>query len=332
MIVLVCAAPAAAAEKLVVSIWGGSWKEMAADIVAKRFTAETGAEVEFITGGTIDRLNKAKLSKDAPESDLTFTTSHVGWLYVTGGLFEPLDFTKIPNAANLVDAARVSPYHIGTWAYVYTIAYRTDLVKGITFGSWADLWKPEVKGLLAAPDFDPSHIIAVAAVLSGSDVAHWERGQEKLLALKSQFKAFYTNDANSQQLIASGETPVQIILSMNAHYMMKAGVPIKLVMPKEGAVLGLDTVAIMKGSSRVALAHKFIDIVLDPEVQAQIATFKKGSPTVTNAKLPPEIAALPGVFASPEQWRTQAIVINDQLRAEKLGEWRKWFFENIIGK
>lgn len=332
ILALMSAYPAMAAEKLVVSIWGGSWKEMTADIIARKFTAKTGAEVEFITGGTIDRLNKAKLSKDNPESDVTFTTSHVGWLYVTSGLFEPLDFAKLPNAANLVDAARISPFHVGTWAYVYTIAYRTDLVKGMTFESWADLWKPEMKGLLAAPDFDPSHIMVVAALLSGGDAAHWERGQEKLLALKPSFKAFYTNDANSQQLIASGETPVQIILSMNAHFMIKEGVPLKVVVPKEGAVLGVDTVAIMKGSKQVDLAHEFINTVLDPEVQAQIAAFKKGSPVVSNAKLPPEIAALPGVFASPEQWRTQAIVINDQLRAEKLGEWRKWFFENVIAK
>lgn len=323
---------AVAADKLVVSVWGGSWKEMIAEIIGKKFTAETGVEVEFITGGTIDRLNKAKLSQANPESDITFTTSHVGWLYVTSGLFEPLDLSKVPNAVNLVDAARISPYHLGTWAYVYTIAYRPDIVKNITFESWADLWKPEVKGLLAAPDFDPSHIIAVAAMLSGSDASHWEQGQTKLKELKPSFKAFYTNDANSQQLIASGETPVQIILSMNAHFMIKEGAQIKLVIPKEGAVLGVDTVAIMKGSKQKELAHKFINIALDPQVQAQIATFKKGSPTVNNAKLPPEIAALPGVFSSPEQWKTQAIVINDQLRAEKLSEWRKWFLENIISR
>jgi hypothetical protein len=28
----------------------------------------------------VDRLNRAKLAKDAPEIDITFTTSHVGWL------------------------------------------------------------------------------------------------------------------------------------------------------------------------------------------------------------------------------------------------------------
>ena len=61
---------------------------------------------------------------------------------------------------------------IGSWANVYTIAYRPDLVPaGIKFDSWADLWKPELKGKISAPDFDASHLVAVAAVLSGGDAA-----------------------------------------------------------------------------------------------------------------------------------------------------------------
>jgi len=324
--------PAHAAEKLVVSVWGGSWKDMVADIVAKKFTADTGVAVEFITGGTIDRLNKAKLAKDTPESDITLTTSHVGWLYATDGLYETLDLKKIPNAVNLVEEAKLSPYHIGTWAYVYTIGYRSDLVKGMTFESWADLWKPEMKGMISVPDFDPSHVIAVSALLSGGSAADWEKGQARLIALKPNFKAFYTNDAQSQQLIANGETPVQIMLSMNAHYMIKEGVPVKLVIPKEGAVLGIDSVGIMKGSKNVENAYKFVNTLLDPQVQARIAEFKKGSPTVTNAKLDPETAKLPGVFTTPEQWKSQAIIIDHKLRSEKLGEWRKWFAENIMAK
>ena len=195
------AMPALAQDKLVISIWGGSWRDMVANTAAKKFTAETGVPVEFITGGTIDRLNKAKLAKGNPESDLTFTTSHVGWLYANDGLYETLDLSKIPNAKNLVDTAKISPYHIGTWAYVYTIGYRSDLIKDLKFESWADLWKPEMKGKLAAPDFDPSHIITISALLSGGDAGSWEKGQDKLKALKPSFKAFYTNDANSQQLL-----------------------------------------------------------------------------------------------------------------------------------
>ncbi|MFM9998019.1 MAG: ABC transporter substrate-binding protein, partial [Burkholderiaceae bacterium] len=51
------AGPAVAQEPLRISIWGGSWKDFAAENIGKRFTAETGVPVEYITGGTIDRLN-----------------------------------------------------------------------------------------------------------------------------------------------------------------------------------------------------------------------------------------------------------------------------------
>jgi putative spermidine/putrescine transport system substrate-binding protein len=212
VVALLLAVPVHAQDKLTVSIWGGSWRDLVADTVAKKFTAETGVPVEFVTGGTIDRLNKEKLAKGNPESDITFTTSHVGWLYANDGLFETLDTSKIPNARHLADEARISAYHLGAWAYVYTIGYRSDLIKGQRFESWADLWNPALKGTLAAPDFDPSHIIVVSALLAGADAAHWEQGEAKLKALKPNFRAFYTNDANSQQLLASGETPVQCLL------------------------------------------------------------------------------------------------------------------------
>src|SRR3954449_8733261 len=116
---LAIAVPAQAQDKLVISIWGGSWRDLVAETVARKFTKETGVPVEYITGGTIDRLNKEKLAKGNPESDITFTTSHVGWLYANDGLYEQLDLAKVPNARHLVEQAKISPYHIGTWAYVY---------------------------------------------------------------------------------------------------------------------------------------------------------------------------------------------------------------------
>jgi putative spermidine/putrescine transport system substrate-binding protein len=319
-----------AAETLVVSTWGGSFRDLIDEAISKEFTKQTGVKVEYITGGTIDRLNKAKLAR-TPESDITFTTSHIGWLYADGNLFEKLDTSKLTNYKNVVPQAKVSDYHVGSWAYVYTIAYRPDLVpKDITFSSWNDLWNPKLKNMLSAPDFDPSHIISMAAILSGGTPQTWEKGQAKLLALKPNFKSFYTNDANSQQLIATGETPVQVLLSMNAYHMIGQGVPIKVTIPKEGAVLGVDAMGIMKGSTKAELAYKFMNIALSPEVQAKIVSLKKASPVVLNAKVDPADAALPGVFTTKAQWDKEAILIDHKMRAEKTAEWRKWFTENMM--
>jgi putative spermidine/putrescine transport system substrate-binding protein len=231
----------------------------------------------------------------------------------------------------VVERGRISPFHIGSWAYVYTIGYRPDLVPaGIKFDSWNDLWNPQLKGKIAAPDFDPSHIITISALLSGGDASTWSKGQDKLKALKPNFKAFYTNDANSQQLIATGETPVQVLLSMNAYHMAAQGVPLKVVIPKEGAVLGVDTMAIMKGTKKQELAHKFMNIALSPEVQSKIVAMKKASPIVNNAKVSAEDAKLPGIFTTDDQWKKQAIVIDNKFRAEETAAWRKWFTENMM--
>lgn len=319
-----------AQEPLVVSTWGGSFRDLIDENIGKEFTRQTGVPVKYVTGGTIDRLNKAKLAS-TPESDITFTTSHVGWLYAKDGLFEQLDTSKIPNFRHMVPRAKISRFHIGSWAYVYSIGYRPDLVpSSVKFDSWNDLWSPNLKGKIGVPDFDPSHVIAVSAMLSGADAKSWEKGQDKLMALKPNLKAFYTNDANAQQLIATGETPIQVLLSMNAYHMVNQGVNIKVVMPKEGAVLGVDTMGIMKGTKKADLAYKFMDIALSAEAQSKIVASKKASPVVTNAKVSAKDAALPGVFTTAEQWDKQTILIDDLLRAEKTAEWRKWFTEKIM--
>ena len=320
--------------KLSVSIWGGSWRDFVAENVGKRFTAETGAQVEFITGGTIDRLNKAKLSKSNPETDLIFTTSHVGWLYASDDLYEKLDMAKLPNAASLQPTANISPFHIGAWSYVYTIAYRPDLVPAdIKFTSWNDLWSPRLKGMIGLPDFDPSHIVYVSALLSGAKGAKdWPMGQKKLLELKPNIKAFYSSDATSQEKIGSGETPVQVLLSANAYHMMSQGIKINVVIPKEGAILGVDTVGINKGSKNSALAYKFMNILLDPATQTLIANKVKMSPMSTQAKVEPDIAKLPGMLVTAQQWKQEAIIIDHKQRAELLGDWRKWFTENLIAR
>jgi putative spermidine/putrescine transport system substrate-binding protein len=85
----------------------------------------------------------------------------------------------------------------------------------------------------------------------------------------------------------------------------------------------------MKGSKKADLAYKFINALYDPEIQAEIAKIKKGSPAILNAKIDPETAKLPGVFTTAAQWKQQ-INIDPKMRAEKTAEWRKWFAENIM--
>ncbi|MGE0005685.1 MAG: PotD/PotF family extracellular solute-binding protein [Parvibaculaceae bacterium] len=330
LVITLAGTAASAQDKLVVSVWGGNWKDGTA-IIGKEFTKRTGIEVEYITGGTLDRLAKAKVAKDNPESDVTYTTSHVGYLYQADGLFEKLDKSKLPNFAGLYPAADRGDYEVGVYSYVYSPVFRTDLMpKDFHIASWQDLWSDAVAGKLAMPDFDPSHIIVASAILAGGDASNWEVGIPLLEKLKPNIKAFYQSDATSQDLLKTGETPVQIALSINAYHLIENGVPVTIEIPKEGAVVGIGALGINKGTKMLDAAYEFINVALDPQVQRDICNFHKCSPMHKDAKIDPEVAKLPGIFTTPEQWATQAIVTPDEVQAKLLPAWKVWFTENMM--
>jgi putative spermidine/putrescine transport system substrate-binding protein len=322
--------PAHAQNSLVISVWGGNWKDTVEKVIGKAFTAKTGMPVEFEVGGTIDRLAKARVAKGSPLVDLTFTTSHVGRLYMSDGLFAKLDMAKLPNAKEVAKEALRSEYQMGGWSYVYTIVYRPDVVKE-EITRWSDLWKPSLKGKIAMPDFDPSHIITIAALMEGGNEATWQKGQEKLKALKPSIAAFYSTDAQSQDLMKTGQAPVQVMLSVNAYHLQEQGIAVKLVQPKDfPGIVGIDCMSVMAGTSKADAAHQFINLALSKEIQTELAKALKAGPVNGGATVPAAFHGQPGIFLTPAEWKAGAYIMNDEVRAKNLPAWREWFTANIV--
>jgi putative spermidine/putrescine transport system substrate-binding protein len=323
-------ATAHAQNSLVVSVWGGNWKDTVDRVIGKAFTAKTGMPVEFEVGGTIDRLAKARVAKGNPLVDITFTTSHVGRLYISDGLFAPLDMARLPNAKETAREALRSEYQMGGWSYVYTIVYRPDLVKE-EITKWSDLWRPSLKGKIAMPDFDPSHIITIAALMEGGNETTWQKGQERLKALKPSIVAFYSTDAQSQDLMKTGQAPVQVMLSVNGYHLQEQGIAVKLVQPRDfPGVVGIDCMSVMAGTKKADAAHQFINLALSKEIQTELAKALKAGPVNGGATVPAAYHGQPGIFLTPAEWKERAYSINDEVRAKNLPAWREWFTANIV--
>src|SRR6266850_1513682 len=332
VVLLLAAGPAPAADPLVISMWGGNWKDTVEKVIAKPFTAKTGIPVEFEVGGTLDRLAKARVAKTAPLVDITFTTSHVGRLYMSDGLFQKLDMAKLPSARDLAPEALRSDAHLGVWVYVYTIAYRPDQVPG-EITKWADLWDPKLKGKVGMPDFDPSHIITISALLEGGDETSWQKGQERLKRIKPNIAAFFATDARSQDLMKTGEAPVQVMLSINAFHLIGQGMNVKVITPTDKpGIVGIDTAAVMAGSKKSAAAHEFVNMALSKEIQEQLVAAFKAGPTNMKATVPAALRGQPGVFTTPAEWKERGYIMNDEVRATTLAAWKEWFNATIVAK
>ena len=113
------------------------------------------------------------------------------------------------------------------------------------------------------PDFDPSHIITIAALMEGGNEVDWQKGEAKLKQLKDSIAAFYSTDAQSQDLMKTGQGPVQVMLSVNAYHLQEQGIAVKVVQ--------------LHGSSLVALGVAS----LPPDVIAEGTI--KDPPTVVDA-------------------------------------------------
>jgi putative spermidine/putrescine transport system substrate-binding protein len=323
---------ARAQNALVVSVWGGNWKDTVDKVIGKAFTAKTGIPVEYEVGGTIDRLAKARVAKGSPLVDLNFTTTHVARLYISDGLYDKLDMAKLPSTKEIAKEAFRSDFHVGSWAYVYTVVYRPDLVKE-EITKWSDLWKPSLKGKIAMPDFDPSHIITIAALMEGGNEVTWQKGEAKLKQLKDSVAAFYSTDAQSQDLMKTGQGPVQVMLSVNAYHLQEQGIAVKVVQPTDyPGIVGIDTMAVMAGTKKADAAHQFINLALSKEIQSELVKALRAGPVNTGATVPANLKGQPGIFLSAAEWKDRGYIMNDDARAKNLPGWREWFTANIVKK
>jgi spermidine/putrescine-binding protein len=104
-VVLVSSASGAcAAEKLTISVWGGSYGETWKKEVVEPFIAKTGIEVTLDTGPASQRLSKLIAARGG--ADLVLLTDHQMAVAKQRGLFEPVNPANVPNLNDLHDFAK----------------------------------------------------------------------------------------------------------------------------------------------------------------------------------------------------------------------------------
>ena len=46
--------------------------------------------------------------------------------------------------------------------------------------------------------------------------------------------------------------------------------------------------------------------------------------------MPAAFHGQPGIFLTPAEWKANAYIVNDEVRAKNLPAWREWFTANIV--
>jgi spermidine/putrescine transport system substrate-binding protein len=202
---------------------------------------------------------------------------------VAKGLFEPLPEDKLPfadmfpevtmDASTKVDGKR---YGITEKFGYNTIGFNKSKVNEADMQSMQSLLDPKYKGRIAIYDYYLP-VIGMAALSLGKKTAELTEAdlpaiRDVLLRMKANSKLVGEVTA-SQTALATGE--VDILVGGGEWVtagLAKENPALDFSIPKEGAVLWSQSLAMFKDSNNKDLALKFIQYILSAEGQARLAT------------------------------------------------------------
>ncbi|HIF9230831.1 TPA: extracellular solute-binding protein [Photobacterium damselae] len=255
-----------------------NWGPYISTELREQFTKETGIKVIYSTYESNETMY-AKLRTHPEGYDLVVPSTYFVAKMRDEGMLQKIDKSKLTNFNQLDKNYLDKPfdpsndYSIPHVIAMTGLAVNTDMYNPDDFNSWADLWRPELKGQLMLMD-DTREVFHIALRKLGysgntTDPKQIDEAYEELKKLMPNVLVF--NSDNPAAPYLSGEVGLGMLWNGSAAAAQKEGLPIKLIWPKEGGIFWVDSLAIAKNAKNVEAAHKMIDFLLRPEIAAKIS-------------------------------------------------------------
>jgi putrescine transport system substrate-binding protein len=325
------AGPAAApgAEEPVLNVY--NWSDYIAEDTLANFTKETGIKVTYDVFDSNEIL-EAKLVSGSTGYDVVVPSLTFLARQVQAGVFMPIDKTKLSNLGNLdpelqaliakkdPDNGHSVNYLWGTTGIGYNVKKIKELIgPDAPVDSWALVLEPKNLAKLKQCGVyfldTPSEIIPTVLHYLGEDPNSFDpaviaKAEARLTELRPYITQFHSSEyinalANGDACIAVGWSG-DIGQAKNRAIEANKGVDINFVIPKQGAAMWFDMMAIPKDAKHPQNALKFINYILRPDVAAGISNYVQYA-SANKASLPMVDKALldnPVVYPTPEVRKT----------------------------
>jgi putrescine transport system substrate-binding protein len=285
-------APPALPKQRVVNYY--NWSDYQDPTVLEAFTKETGITVRYDTFDSNDTL-EAKLLAGQSGYDVVVPSAYFLARQIKAGIFQPLDKAKLPNAAYLwpeiaKQLAASDPgnlyavnYMWGTTGIGYNVKKAREILGPDTaIDSWDYVFDPEkiakfkncgIHLLDSSDDIMSAGLHYLHLDPNSSDPADLEKVTQLLLKIGPYVRKFHSSEYLNA--LATGEICFvvgfsgDVIQAKKRAADAKGGVELGYSIPKEGAQLWFDNLAIPKDAPDPQEAHELINYLIRPEVAAK---------------------------------------------------------------
>ena len=341
---------AVAQEEKVLHVY--NWSDYIAEDTVASFEKETGIKVVYDVFDSNEVL-EAKLLAGTTGFDVVVPSSNFLARQIQAGVFASLDKSKLPNLVNMdpdimkllqdkdPDNAHSIPYLGGTTGIGFN-PKKVAEVMGPDFkmDSWDAVLKPENISKLSKCGVSflnaPTEIFATTLHYMGKDpnstsAADYKEAGKMLSALRPYITYFhssqYINDlANGDICVAIGWSGDVMQAKARAEE-AKNGVEVDYIIPKEGALIFYDMLAVPKDAKHPENAMAFINYLMKPDVIAKISNYVSYA-SGNKASLPLVDAAIrnnPNIYPTDEMKPKMFTlkVLPQKVNREITREWTK---------
>ncbi len=294
LVMIVMAAPALAQDK-VVHVY--NWSDYIDTSILKDFERDTGIKVVYDVYDSNEMLETKMLAGSAGY-DVVVPSADFLARQVKAGVYQKLDKSKLPNLKHVWKdiaerAAHFDPgnvhsvnYMWGTTGIGYNVKKIAERMENAPVDSWDMIFDPQVIAKFADCGVHildaPTDIAAAALNYLGFDPNSHDRGelekvQELLLKIRPYIQKFhssaYINDlANGDICLAVGWSG-DVMQARDRAAEADKGVEVAYSIPKQGAAMWFDQMAIPAKAPNPDLAHQFINYIMTPEVMAKATNY-----------------------------------------------------------
>jgi putrescine transport system substrate-binding protein len=292
-----------------------NWTDYIDPSVLDDFTRETGIKVVYDMYDN-NEIVATKLLAGKSGYDVVVPSGPVLSRLIRAGLFLTLERSKLPNARHIWPdiAARLASHDPGNQFAVNYMWGTTGI--GLNLAKVRERLglKPDVSARLkdcgihvldAPEDILPGVLRYLGLNPDSKNEANLRKAADALTRVRGNIRTFHSSEYLNA--LASGEICMavgysgDILQARRRAEEARNGIDIQFIVPREGAQMWFDSMAIPADAANPVEAHAFIDFMLRPDVAARNSNFVSYASGNLPARelIRPEIKGNPGIY--PDQ-------------------------------
>jgi spermidine/putrescine transport system substrate-binding protein len=258
------------------------WFEYIPQELVDKFTAETGINVTVDTYDSNESMLANLKAGRLGTYDVAVPGDYMVAIMASQDLLDSFTPEELPNFENIEDEwldvpfdqgrKHSIPYQWGSTAF----SVNRDVYDG-DIGSLAILFDPpsELSGRINVLD-SQGEVLALASMYLGIPQCTQDREQlSQLMDMLNEAKTHWASFGSdiAKDVLVSGDAAAGMIYNGFSAKARAEGANVEYSYPKEGAVVWMDNVVLLKDAPNRENALKFMDFLLDPENAAAVTNY-----------------------------------------------------------